>query len=68
MLRNTDFLAAQRANQRNTVWLIAILLTIGALMGYLLGWAGEAYSRSSNGQGMIFLFRFFGWMFRPTGA
>jgi heat shock protein HtpX len=66
-LRGTDFLAAQRANHRNTVWLIVILLAIGAFMGYALGWAGEAYSRSSNGQGVIFVTRFIAWMFTPTG-
>ncbi len=38
----TDFLAAQRANRRNTVWLIVLLLLIGAVFGYVLGWGAEA--------------------------
>ncbi len=41
-LKATDFLAAQRANRRNTVWLIAILLTLGGSFGYLLGLLAEA--------------------------
>jgi heat shock protein HtpX len=65
-LQRTDFLAAQRANHSNTVWLIVILLMIGAVMGYLLGWAGEAYSHSSNGQGVIFITKFIAWMITPT--
>jgi heat shock protein HtpX len=65
-LRGTDFLSAQRANHRNTVWLIVILLTIGAVMGYLLGWTGEAFSRTSNGQDVIFLTRFVAWMLTST--
>ncbi len=40
----TDFLAAQRANRRNTVWLIVILLLLGGGFGYVLGWAGETYA------------------------
>lgn len=42
----TDFLAAQRANRRNTVWLIVILLLLGGGFGYVLGWAGETYATS----------------------
>lgn len=42
-LRSTDFLAAQRANRCNTVWLILILLALGGGFGYLLGLVGEAY-------------------------
>ncbi len=42
----TDFLAAQRANRRNTVWLILILLLLGGGFGYVLGWAGETYATS----------------------
>lgn len=37
----TDFAAAQRANRRNTVWLILILLLLGGGFGYVLGWAWE---------------------------
>jgi heat shock protein HtpX len=42
-LNATDFLAAQRANQRNTAWLIIILLLLGAGVGYTLGAFLEAY-------------------------
>jgi Peptidase family M48 len=37
----TDFAAAQRANRRNTIWLILILLLLGGGFGYVLGWAWE---------------------------
>lgn len=42
----TDFLAAQRANRRNTVWLILVLLLLGGGFGYVLGWAGQTYAQS----------------------
>lgn len=38
ILRRTDFLAAARANRRNTNRLIAGLLLLGAALGYLVGW------------------------------
>lgn len=38
LLRRTDFAAAARANARNTTRLILLLLAIGGLLGYLLGW------------------------------
>ena len=38
-LRRTDFQAAIRENRRNTFWLCALLLVIGALLGYAVGWA-----------------------------
>ena len=47
VVKATDFLAAQRANRRNTVWLIAILLILGAILGYLLGAIFEAYAGPS---------------------
>jgi len=50
-VKATDFLAAQRANRRNTVWLIAILLVLGAILGYLLGAIFEAYSGSAVSTG-----------------
>lgn len=43
-INSTDFLAAQRANRRNTVWLIVVLLLLGGGFGYVLGWAVESYS------------------------
>jgi heat shock protein HtpX len=39
----TDFLSAQRANRRNTVWLIIVLLALGAGVGYTLGAFLETY-------------------------
>ncbi len=42
-LNATDFLAAQRANRRNTRWLILILLALGGSFGYVLGLAVDAY-------------------------
>jgi heat shock protein HtpX len=42
----TDFLAAQRANRRNTIWLILILLLVGGGFGYALGWAGQSFAEN----------------------
>jgi heat shock protein HtpX len=39
VLRRTDFLAAARANQRATTRLLAMLLLILGILGYLLGWS-----------------------------
>ena len=38
VLRRTDFMAAARANQRATRWLVLSLLSILTVLGYLLGW------------------------------
>lgn len=43
-INRTDFLAAQRANRRNTVWLIVVLLLIGAIVGYFLGAALDTWT------------------------
>ncbi len=40
-LRRTDFHGAIRRNQRNTVWLCAVMVLVGALLGYVIGWAFE---------------------------
>ena len=40
-LRRTDFHGAIRRNQRNTVWLCAAMVLVGALLGYVIGWAVE---------------------------
>ncbi len=37
----TDFLAAQRANRRNTDLLVVVLLLLGAALGYVLGWGAQ---------------------------
>jgi heat shock protein HtpX len=41
-LNATDFLSAQRANRRNTWWLIFALLLLGGIVGYLFGAFVEA--------------------------
>lgn len=38
VLRRADFAAAARANMRRTNRLIVLLILIGALLGYLIGW------------------------------
>jgi heat shock protein HtpX len=42
-LSATDFLAAQRANRWNTIWLILVLLALGGGFGYLIGAVIDAY-------------------------
>jgi heat shock protein HtpX len=39
ILRRTDFMAASRANQKATRRLVALLLLIAAVLGYLAGWS-----------------------------
>lgn len=41
ILRRTDFLAASRANVRATNRLVLMLLGIGAVLGYLIGWNAQ---------------------------
>jgi heat shock protein HtpX len=43
-IHGTDFLAAQSENRRNTWLLIVILILLGGILGYLIGWALEAWS------------------------
>lgn len=47
----TDFFAAQRANQRATLILLAVLTLIAAGLGYLAGWAWQANSGAYYGSG-----------------
>ncbi len=53
LLRRTDFAAAARANRAATTRLILILLAIGGVLGYVIGWnlelflADEAWGRDS---------------------
>lgn len=42
-LRSTDFHAAIRRNERNTLWLCLIMVVIGSLLGYVIGWVLEVY-------------------------
>lgn len=40
-LERTDFHSAIRRNERNTVWLCLVMVLIGMLVGYVIGWAVE---------------------------
>lgn len=42
-LRSTDFHAAIRRNERNTIWLCLVMVVIGGLFGYVIGWVLEVY-------------------------
>lgn len=44
-LLRTDFLNAARRNRASTRWLVAAILAIGGLLGYLIGLAGELLTR-----------------------
>lgn len=48
----TDFFAAQRANQRATLMLLAALTLIAAMLGYLAGWSWQANSGAYYGSGL----------------
>lgn len=47
-LRHTDFYAAIRRNERNTLLLCLLMLLIGAVLGYVLGWAAEVFSQTGG--------------------
>ncbi|WP_395017036.1 M48 family metallopeptidase [Dongia sp.] len=47
-VNGTDFLAAQRDNRAKTWVLILSLIIIGFLLGYVLGWALEAWSTDAS--------------------
>jgi heat shock protein HtpX len=47
-VHGTDFLAAQRSNRSKTWMLIVSLICIGFLLGYVLGWALEAWGTDSD--------------------
>jgi len=47
-VHGTDFLAAQRDNRTKTWVLILALINIGFLLGYVLGWALEAWSTDAS--------------------
>ncbi|MDJ0946124.1 MAG: M48 family metallopeptidase [Kiloniellales bacterium] len=49
-LSRTDFYAAIRRNERNTFWLCLVMLSIGGLVGYVLGWAAEFIDRGGAGR------------------
>jgi len=46
----TDFIAAQRANRRNTILLIVILIGLAGLLGYLLGLVIDVYFTADREQ------------------
>ncbi|HVO01829.1 MAG TPA: M48 family metallopeptidase [Candidatus Cybelea sp.] len=48
-IHGTDFLAAQAANKRKTWMLIVTLVVLGFLLGYVLGWAVEAWTSQGGG-------------------
>jgi heat shock protein HtpX len=50
-LSATDFLAAQRANRWNTIWLILVLLALGGGFGYLIGAVIDYYGSGAGGYG-----------------
>jgi heat shock protein HtpX len=47
---STDFIAAQRANKRNTIWLIVILIGLAGILGYLLGLFFDVYVSADREQ------------------
>jgi heat shock protein HtpX len=52
-INSTDFVAAQRANRRKTWMLILTLIVLGFLLGYVIGWAAQAWGTDAS------QFRFF---------
>jgi len=47
-VNSTDFVAAQRANRRKTWVLILFLIVLGFLVGYVLGWAVDAWGTNAR--------------------
>jgi heat shock protein HtpX len=47
-INSTDFVAAQRANRSRTWMLIPLLIGIGFVLGYLAGWAIQAWGSGDN--------------------
>src|SRR6185369_9202830 len=47
-VNSTDFVAAQRANRRKTWVLILFLIVLGFGVGYVLGWAVDAWGTNAN--------------------
>src|SRR5262245_36473061 len=47
---STDFLAAQRANRRNTIVLIIVLIGLAGILGYLLGLVIDVYFTADRNQ------------------
>jgi heat shock protein HtpX len=47
-VNSTDFVTAQRDNRTKTWVLILVLINIGFFLGYVLGWAVEAWTTDAN--------------------
>src|SRR5262249_15221244 len=47
-VNSTDFVAAQAANRRKTWMLILFLIVLGFMVGYVLGWAADAWGTNAN--------------------
>src|SRR5262245_10422470 len=47
---STDFIAAQRANRRNTIILIVVLIGLAGILGYLLGLVIDVYFTADSRQ------------------
>jgi heat shock protein HtpX len=47
MAATTDFVSAQKVNQRNTLVLLAALTALAALVGYVIGWLLESEASSA---------------------
>jgi heat shock protein HtpX len=52
-IHSTDFLAAQAENRRNTWLLIVALIMLGCILGYLIGWALEAWSTDAGYEALV---------------
>src|SRR5262249_42205629 len=46
-MATTDFVAAQKANRRNTLLLLIVLTGVAAVTGYVIGWALEGEATDS---------------------
>jgi len=47
-VNSTDFVAAQRSNRRKTWLLILSLIVLGFMVGYVLGWAADAWGTDAS--------------------
>ncbi len=53
VIASTDFFAAQRANRRRTMVLLAVLTAVAAGLGYVTGWYLDASSGGHAGVGFL---------------
>jgi heat shock protein HtpX len=47
-VNSTDFVSAQHANRRKTWMLIVSLIVLGFMVGYVLGWAADAWGTDAS--------------------